>query len=97
MKFQTIPWTQFANAETRKPMPHIDAHIQRLSLDHPGHETARERVPSSIRIVDLTRANLPHLVALDAVLALHRHERRLRALRDDGHPLSRSVLLGEVR
>jgi len=88
---------QLAQAQGGQPPAHVDASLQLFALCNTGEEAARERVAGASSVDNLLLADRVYRERLDFVLTLHRHDRGVGALSDDGRPLALAVLLWQVR
>lgn len=88
--------TQLLDAQLSQPLTLVDRLLKGLALDNTSSEAASKGITGAVGVVDKALLDLEHGVLLDLVLALHRHERGLGAVGDDGHALALGVGLGQV-
>jgi len=88
--------TKLLDAQTSKPLAHIDGLGKRAALDDTSGETTSKGVTGAVGVADLRARKLVNGVLLDLILTLDGHEGGQGAVGDDGNALALSVGLGKV-
>lgn len=89
--------TKLLDAETCQPLTHVDAGLERLTLNDTSDEATGEGITGTVGVVDLARLDGVDRELLNAVLTLNGNKGRVGALGDNGNTLALAILLGQVR